>query len=628
VGEILSMKWQRNIGLLLAGAGVVALALWFSRQNQEPAAAPPGKPGTNILAARPAVKAPSGTNVARKTPATPTTSQVARTNVRTAALTNAPAVKPSGTNFVSSLQTRLQQLKQHRAFYPAAVAIPFLLGLILLWLSARPRKDRTATGGATTAAATPAAIPSTSARTRKKARAANVQQCNVLHAAGDTRHLWQFGVRGGRVSLHRDQRTAPGESLPLHLVQKDWRSLWQKKLNVAWLPPEQVFLRVVQLPPADFEETLQMVELQLEKLSPMPVAQVAWTMHVLSSPAAAEQTVVLIVVARSVVEEILGRLENEGYMADRLELPLLDQLLAINPDDNGAWVFPNTGDGAGSAMAAWFYDGVLRHLELITPAPENRAESLKEQLFQTAWAGELEGWATSPPKWHLVADAATASLWEGPLREGLQQEVQVVSPPAPAEMAASSAARATQAHPRSTLVPPEYATRYQQQVVDRLWMRALGAVVMLYIIGVGIYLVAVQVALFRTKAVEAEVAALSATYTNAIQLRAQYQVLKDRQELKFAALDCWKAVAEHLPETLQLENFNFTEGRRLVLQGTAPVGQVQQIYQFDGALRKVQVNGQNLFDPTKGESPSYQTAPGGTALNWNFTLELRRSEAQ
>jgi hypothetical protein len=195
-------------------------------------------------------------------------------------------------------------------------------------------------------------------------------------------------------------------------------------------------------------------------------------------------------------------------------------------------------------------------------------------------------------------------------------------------LAASSASRASLADPRSALVPPEYTTRYQQQFVDRLWMRALGAVVMLYLVGVAIYFVAVQVALARTRTVEDDVAERGPLYTNAIQLKAQYQVLKDRQELKFAALDCWKAVAEHLPETLQLESFNFTDGRRLTLQGTAPMGQVQQIYAFDGALRKVQVNGQTLFDPTKGDSPSYQTAPGGSALNWNFTLELRRSEVQ
>ena len=65
------------------------------------------------------------------------------------------------------------------------------------------------------------------------------------------------------------------------IVAKDWRSLWQRKLNIAWLPPEKVFLRVAQFPASDFDETLAMVELQLEKLSPMPVTQIVWTIHLL-----------------------------------------------------------------------------------------------------------------------------------------------------------------------------------------------------------------------------------------------------------------------------------------------------------------------------------------------------------
>lgn len=629
-------KGARSILLLVVGALLVAGVYWYSRKG-ETAASSASQPQaakqpalTNRAAGGPASKAPS----AKGATAQPTASSAAKTPSKTTATppgakvagqtnvvrgTNAVA-HTGGTNALSSLQARFQELRKNPSFYPAVAMGALLLGLVLIWLSGKSKKRQPSQ--------TTAALSAGTARSKKRAHAANVQQCNVLQTGGEARQVWQFAVRSGRVSLHREQKVPSGESFPSHVGQKDWRSLWQPKLNVAWLPSDQVFLRVVHLPQADFDETLQMVELQLEKLSPMPVAQVAWTLHLLPTSMSGQQTIVLIVVARNVVEEFLGRLETEGYLADRLELPLLDQLRVIDPSENGAWIFPNTTDGAGSAIAAWAYASVLRHVELITPAPESRAESLRDQLLQTAWAGELEGWATTAPGWHLVADSAAAALWEAPLKEGLQQEVQVLPPPAAAEMAAGSAARAAQADPRSALVPPEYTARYKQQLVDRLWMRALGAVVMLYIIGVGVYLVAVQVALYRTRAVEDEVAALGPTYTNAIQLKAQYQVLKDRQELKFAALDCWRSVAELLPETLQLESINFTEGRRLVLQGTAPMGQVQQIYAFNDGLRKVQVNGQSLFDPTKGESPSYQTAPGGAALNWNFTLELKRAEVQ
>src|SRR5471032_1933403 len=104
--------------------------------------------------------------------------------------------------------------------------------------------------------------------------------CNILQVAPDANRLWRFGAKGGNFVLDRDQKVPAGGPPPSRLVAKSWSSLWQPKLNVAWLPPESVFLRVVELPKSDFDETLLMVELQLEKLSPIPVTQIVWTMHI------------------------------------------------------------------------------------------------------------------------------------------------------------------------------------------------------------------------------------------------------------------------------------------------------------------------------------------------------------
>src|SRR5215472_1289 len=107
--------------------------------------------------------------------------------------------------------------------------------------------------------------------------------CNVLDVGADTRRLWQFD--GQKFGLSREQMARNGEQLPPNLIAKSWGSLFQHKLNVAWLPPENVFLRVAQFPASSPEETRSMVELQLEKLSPIPLTQALWTMHVLPQSA-------------------------------------------------------------------------------------------------------------------------------------------------------------------------------------------------------------------------------------------------------------------------------------------------------------------------------------------------------
>src|SRR5260221_9174988 len=116
--------------------------------------------------------------------------------------------------------------------------------------------------------------------------------CNILQTAPDANRLWQFDARSG--ALSRESSSAPGQALPSGYVAKSWTSLWQPKLNVAWLPPENIFLRVIELPKSSFGEMLAMVELQLEKLSPVPVAQIVWTLQILpQAPADNLQTIIV-----------------------------------------------------------------------------------------------------------------------------------------------------------------------------------------------------------------------------------------------------------------------------------------------------------------------------------------------
>lgn len=456
--------------------------------------------------------------------------------------------------------------------------------------------------------------------------------CNVLHVGADSRRLWQFDARNGGVALDREQTIHIDNALP-GLVHKTWRSYWQPKLNVALLPPENVFLRVAQLPRASFDETVSMVELQLEKLSPIPVGQVVWSLQPLEdssrqgelSPGGL-QTVIVILAERKTVEEYLGRLEGQGYLADRLELPVLDQLLATKITGDGAWIYPGAWGGPGTALVAWWREGVLQNLTLITAPPAaNRGAIVGEQLAQTAWAGELEGWLKSHPTWHLVADEAAAAEWEPLLHEGLGEMALVEPPLGLGQLAALTARRAANTDSKVNLLPQEFALRYRRQFVDRLWMRALGGVGVVYLCAVAIYFAALSFQLFRAKHVESKIAGMSNAYTNAVEVKTRYQVLKDRSDLKFAALDCWKALSEQMPETLTLDSFGFADGHKLTLRGTAPKGEETAVLNFSAAMRKATKDNKVLFDSTKGDNLAYQPAPGGL-VGWSFSLELKGVE--
>ena len=450
------------------------------------------------------------------------------------------------------------------------------------------------------------------------------QFCNVLHVGPDACRLWQFDAKTAGCTLNREQTGAVGEPLPFSLVAKSWRSLWQPRLNVAWLPPENVFLRVIELPKSNFTETLAMVELQLEKLSPLPVTQIVWMIHVLPEKTAELQTVIVVIAARHAVEEFLGKLEGQGYLADRLEVPMLDELEATSITEDGAWIYPAAFVGQNVALVAWWFGGTLRNLSFVVLSPAgDRAKNLKDQLAQLTWAGELEGWLTAAPVWHLVAAGEVASEWEGILLASLGEPVRATAPLPLADLAARTARRSTQSDGHSTLLPPEFSTRYQQQFVDRLWLRGLAATGVLYAFGVAIYFCATMVLGYQANRLAQQVRALNTDYKNALQLKARYEVLKQRQDLKYAALDCWKIVAEHLPAGLTLQRMSFADGQQLSLNGTVSQDELTQITEhFYDAVRKAQENGQPMFDDS--ETPTFHSQ-GNNSVSWQFSLKLKQS---
>ena len=384
------------------------------------------------------------------------------------------------------------------------------------------------------------------------------KSCNVLQLDHGARHLWQFS---SKFAVQKEEAKLANEDLSHKLYDKDWQTLFNPRLNVAWLPPEKVFLRALQLPKADFAETQSMVDLQLEKISPLPVAQIVWSFETLAHSAGDMQTVIVIVVARQVVEEFLGQLEAQQYMADQLELPLVDLLQATKVTGEGVWIYPDQASGV-SCLVAWWYGGVLQNISLVSlPKGEQRGASLQTQLVQIMWAGELEGWITSPPKFHIVAHGEAAEEWRRSVPS--DHEVEIVEPPSVNEIATRTARRAASDKPRVALMPPEYAARYKQRFVDRLWMRGLGAVLLLYIFAVLIYFALVQVASFQLGGVESQITGLGESYTNTLRLKERVKVLQDQMDLQFAALDCYRAIADKLPPDLTLNTMNFDRGRKL-----------------------------------------------------------------
>ncbi|HTQ52321.1 MAG TPA: hypothetical protein VMJ12_16560, partial [Candidatus Acidoferrales bacterium] len=94
----------------------------------------------------------------------------------------------------------------------------------------------------------------------------------------------------------------------------------------------------------------------------------------------------------------------------------------------------------------------------------------------------------------------------------------------------------------------------------------------------------------------------------------------------YAALDCWKIVAEQLPAGLTLQRLSFAGGQQLSLNGTVPQDEVTQITDhFYDAVRKAERDGQPMFED--GEVPTFHQQ-AVNAVSWEFSLKLRQSQEE
>jgi hypothetical protein len=226
---------------------------------------------------------------------------------------------------------------------------------------------------------------------------------------------------------------------------------------------------------------------------------------------------------------------------------------------------------------------------------------------------------SAPPKIHLVAGPAEARFWEPVFKEA-GEEIAVVAPLPTPKLAALSARRCAGDATGVSLLPQEFASRYRQQFVDGLWMRGLMAVLSAYVIGVLIYFGALYVLKLNYTRVKQEMDSRSGSYTNALKDAAQVQILKVRQELKYKALDCWKALAENLPDGTTIDGIYFRRGS-FELHGTAD--DTAAVLTFNQAMRDVlnpNRDGQPLFSEVS--QPTMQSR-GANTTEWRFNCTMK-----
>ena len=431
--------------------------------------------------------------------------------------------------------------------------------------------------------------------------------CNLLEPATEGSRLCQFSVSSKKVKLSGDLRVADLIELPAKAVGKDWSDLLRRKLNIATLPPEKVFLRVVELPECEPDELLPMVEFQIEDLSPLPIAQAVWSAEAVPGSTGTEgnQTVLVMIAERGVVEDRLDELEAANYLADRVEVPLLRELVPSEPREDGAHIQLVQGADSVLALVSWWFAGRLRDVNSFNlPDTAASRDELVEKINSVALAGEVAGWMPDEPACHLAKRGDVAADWNTALAKcfGRIREVEPMSEVDLATAAVEFTARTT----APGLMLEDYSARNRQRFQDGLWMQGIKGAVALMLMGLCIFFAYGSWLQSDLDDLNQQVKVQGLQYTNALSLKAKMQTLKKQEALKTAALNAWSEVAIGLPGELKFTQLMFSsdrtlEGntsRKLRIVGTADDGKETFIDDYNLVLARMEVKGregQKLF---------------------------------
>lgn len=429
----------------------------------------------------------------------------------------------------------------------------------------------------------------------------NYPLCHIVFQEDGTTHLKSFAARGKNFAFQKSISVDESEAFPKVTYDKTWKSAFSPSLNVAILPASEVFYRILNLPTVEESEIPEMVELQLERISPLPPNQIYWSWEILRDH---EQTgesnhtnVLVSIVEQKTVHNFCSDLESRNFYADMVSIGHLLHFKDVPDRQDVLRIHATRKDEAAECLIQWWVDGQLRNISQMEESSlENLVPQVEQELRQTYWAGQMEGWIDTMPPLEVHCRAEDKSGWNA-LKEGLSvMNIQFCDPIPEIDLDTRLATYFGRGEIHSDLQPGDIKKTYQSRQFDSLWMNALVGLAALYLVGLGVYFFFLKQAQNERDGVKGNIAAISNVYTNALKLDEQIRITQGQLDLRFAALDSWKVVVDVLPQDLTFRQFKFSKGESLLLSGEGPYGKNDLVNSYVDALTAlVAADGKKTF---------------------------------
>jgi type II secretory pathway component PulM len=384
---------------------------------------------------------------------------------------------------------------------------------------------------------------------------------------------------------------------------------------------EDVLCQTLRLPTSQPSELKQMIDLQIDNLTPLPMEEIVYSFEPLETTGT--ETRVLVAVARkAAVNERVAALEAAGLPPEVVSVDALAMFRAflkreLLPLDEKLNAFVQIGARAADMIAYSRGQPVaVRSVVLGDHLVEStEPESVwREELQRTLIAAQAElpgaeiGRVTFAARTSGLRDTTerVAAGWNG--------ERQLYIDGAAPSPSLSLCMEGTAAQPRLNLLPDEWRQRRRAARVRRMVIQGAIAVGVLYLLVVGVFLVMMGLRQTRFSRMDAQVKRLQPQYTAARQLHEELVAMQKQLDTKYSGLEVLREVSTRMPEGLKLNQFVFKRDQNVTLRGQSQ--SASMTYDFISKLEQC-----DLFSSVKTVQVRNEGAAGLTKFEVVCTLK-------
>jgi Tfp pilus assembly PilM family ATPase len=376
---------------------------------------------------------------------------------------------------------------------------------------------------------------------------------------------------------------------------------------------EDVLCQILRLPATEPAELKQMLDLQIDNITPLPLEEVVYSFEALAT--ADGQTRVLVAIARKAkVNERVEALESAGLQPEVVSVDALAMFRALArrnllAQDDRLNVLVIL--GAVSADVIVYSQVVPLAVRSLVLGAEGES-ILREELQRTFVATEAGQPERMPGGVIFLAPGEELKAFAEKVANGLSaQSSFLTNGTVPSAALSLCLQYATGETAQLNLLPEEWRQKRQTKALRRRLIRGAIAVGIVYVLALAVFLTLLAVKNTQLNRVTREINARQKDFGDARELQGQLIAMRNQLDTKFSALEVLREITVRMPKDMQLNSFVFKKDLTLSLKGQAPSGAVA--LDFQSRLQQC-----DLFSKVSGRS---DTVGGLTKFDLTCTLK-------